>query len=126
MAGRFGADALAAIAVGTNTLFFVTAVCWGLLMSVSPSVAQLFGAGKYREIGPCVRQGLWLSLGTAFFGMIALRAIEPLLGWIGIVPEILATTIGFLRAISWGLPAFCIFQVLRSFNEGISMTRPVM
>lgn len=126
MAGRLNANALAAVAIGTNALFFVTAVSLGLLLSVSPSVAQLFGAGKYQEIGTCVRQGLWLSLGAALAGMVALRAIEPLLAWIGVVPEILPTTIGFLRAISWGLPAWCIFQVLRSFNEGVSMTRPIL
>lgn len=126
MAGRLNANALAAVAIGTNALFFVTAVSLGLLLSVSPSVAQLFGAGKYKEIGTCVRQGLWLSVGAALAGMAALRAIEPLLAWIGVVPEILPTTIGFLRAISWGLPAWCIFQVLRSFNEGVSRTRPVL
>ena len=126
MAGRLNANALAAVAIGTNTLFFVTSVCLGLLMSVSPSVAQLFGAGKHQEIGSCVRQGLWLSLGAALFGMAALRAIEPFLVWIGVVPEILPTTLGFLRAISWGLPAWCIFQVLRSFNEGVGSTRPVL
>ena len=126
MAGRLNANALAAVAIGTNTLFFVTSVCLGLLMSVSPSVAQLFGAGKHQEIGSCVRQGLWLSLGAALFGMAALRAIEPFLVWIGVVPEILPTALGFLRAISWGLPAWCIFQVLRSFNEGVGSTRPVL
>jgi MATE family multidrug resistance protein len=125
MAGNLSADALAAVAVGTNAVFFVTAVCLGLLMAVSPSVAQLFGAGRYPEIGKCVRQGLWLSLATGVLGMLALRAIEPMLSWIGVVPEILPTTIGFLRAFAWGIPAFCIFQVLRSFNEAISMTRPI-
>ena len=126
MAGRLNANALAAVAIGTNTLFFVTAVCLGLLLSVSPSVAQLFGAGKYAEIGSCVRQGLWMGLGAALFGMAALRAIEPLLISIGVASEILPTTIGFLRAIAWGLPAWCFFQVLRSFHEGIGRTGPVL
>jgi multidrug resistance protein, MATE family len=126
MAGNLSADALAAVAVGSNLWFFAVVVCMGLLMSVSPSVAQLFGAGKYQEIGPCVRQGIWLALAAAFLGMLAFLAAEPFLRWLHIVPAIIPTALAFLRAISWGLPAICIFQVLRSFSEGVSMTRPVM
>jgi MATE family multidrug resistance protein len=126
MAGNLSAHALAAVAVGSNIWFFAVVVCLGLLMSVSPSVAQLFGAGKYQEVGPCVRQGLWLALATSFAGMVAFLAARPLLYWLNIVPEIVPTALAFLQAISWGLPAMCIFQVLRSFSEGVSITRPVM
>jgi MATE family multidrug resistance protein len=39
---------------------------------------------------------------------------------------LIPTTTGFLRAISWGIPGICIYQALRSYSEGTSMTRPVM
>src|SRR5688572_930237 len=126
MAGNLSADALAAVAVGSNVWFLVVVVCMGLLMAISPSVAQLYGAGRHQEIGPCVRQGLWLALGMSAVGMVAMRAAEPLFRWLHIVPEVIPTAIGFLLAISWGLPAMCIYQVLRSFSEGVSRTRPVM
>ena len=126
MAGKLSADALAAVAVGSNAWWLVGVVCMGLLMSVSPSVAQLYGAGRFEHIGPCVRQGLWLGLASALVGMMAFQGAEMLFRWLHIVPEIVPTALGFLRAISWGLPAFCIFQVLRSFSEGVGLTRPVM
>ena len=53
-------------------LVFVVVVCMGLLMSVSPSVAQLYGAERFEEIGPCVRQGLWLAIAAA----LAIRNVE--------------------------------------------------
>ena len=126
MAGNLSADALAAVALGSNVWFFVVVVCMGLLMSVSPSVAQLYGAGRFEEIGPCIRQGLWLAIAAAFVGMVAFRGTEALFRWLQIVPDVVPTALAFVRAISWGLPAMCIFQVLRSFSEGVSMTRPVM
>jgi MATE family, multidrug efflux pump len=126
MAGNLSADALAAVAVGSNVWFLVVVICMGLLMSVSPSIAQLYGAGRFQEIGPCVRQGLWLGLGAAMVGLVAYRAAGMLFLWLHIVPAVVPTALAFLNAISWGLPAFCIFQVLRSFSEGVSMTRPVM
>jgi multidrug resistance protein, MATE family len=126
MAGNLSAEALAAVAVGSNVWFLGVFVCMGLLMSVSPSVAQLYGAGRYDEIGPCVRQGLWLALAASAAGLVVFRIAGPLFGWLHIVPEIVPTAIAFLNAISWGLPAMCIYQVLRSFSEGVSKTRPVM
>ena len=126
MAGNLSADALAAVAVGSNIWFLGVFVCMGLLMSVSPSVAQLFGAGRYEDIGPCVRQGLWLAVAASFLGMAVFRLAGPLFAWLHIVPEIVPTALAFLHAISWGLPAMCIYQVLRSFSEGVSMTKPVM
>ena len=126
MAGNLSPQALAAVAVGGNVWFAIVVVCIGLLISVSPSVAQLFGAGKYEEIGPCVRQGLWLSQAAGVLSLIVLQEVRPVLEWFNVAPELVPTTIGFVRAISWGLPAFCGYQVLRSFSEGISMTKPVM
>ena len=126
MAGRLSPQALAAVAVGSSVWFTVIVLCIGLLVSVSPSVAQLFGAGRHREIGHCVRQGLWLSLAATAPCFLVLRAIEPVLDWLHVAPELIPTSIGFLHAISWGLPAFCVYQVLRSFSEGVSMTRPAM
>ncbi|HYR83756.1 MAG TPA: MATE family efflux transporter [Terriglobia bacterium] len=126
MAGRLSPQALAAVAVGSSVWFTVIVLCIGLLVSVSPSVAQLFGSGKHGEIGYCVRQGLWLSLAAAVACLLLLRATEPVLDWLHVAPELIPTSIGFLHAISWGLPAFCAYQVLRSFSEGVSITRPVM
>jgi multidrug resistance protein, MATE family len=126
MAGNLSADALAAVAVGSNAWWLSGVVCMGLLMSVSPSVAQFYGAGRIEDIGPCVRQGLWLGLAAALVGIVAFQGAEVLFRSLQIVPEIVPTALGFLRAISWGLPAFCIFQVLRSFSEGVGLTRPVM
>lgn len=126
MAGRLSSRDLAAVAVGSSVWFTVIVIAIGLLVSVSPSVAQLFGARKYEQIGHCLREGLWLSQAAALGCLIIVRNAEPLLGWVRVAPELMPTIMGYLRAITWGLPAFCAYQVLRSFSEGVSQTRPVM
>jgi MATE family multidrug resistance protein len=126
MAGNLSAKDLAAVAVGANVWMPMWVTSLGLLLSVTPSVAQLFGAGKYAEAGHCVRQGLWLSQAAAIASIIIVRNAEPLLWWLGIAPEIVPTAVGYLNAISWGIPAICAFQVLRCLSEGISMTKPIL
>ena len=46
MAGRLGADALAAVAVGGSIWFLGFSFCLGLLMAISPIAARHFGAGN--------------------------------------------------------------------------------
>src|SRR5262245_17161457 len=126
MAGRLSARDLAAVAVGANILWPVSYAFAAVLIAVSPTVSHLYGAGAREKIGHSVRQGLWLSLAMSAGAFVSLRNIPPLLHLAGISPELIPTTTGFLRAVSWGVPGLCIFQVLRSYSEGISLTRPVM
>jgi MATE family multidrug resistance protein len=126
MSGRLSPRDLAAVAVGGSVWFPVWSLTIGLLLSVTPSVAHLYGAGRHSEIGHCMRQGLWLSLAASAFGFVVIRNVEPLLAWININEEFRLMTLKYLDAISWGLPAICAYQVLRSFSEGVSMTKPVM
>jgi MATE family multidrug resistance protein len=126
MAGRLSARDLAAVAVGAN-IFWPVSFAWAaVLIAVSPSVSHLYGAGRRKSIGHTVRQGLWLAGLMSAGAFICLRFSYLLLKPAGIPAELIPTTTGFLRAISWGVPGLCIFQVLRSYSEGISLTRPVM
>ena len=63
MAGRLGADALAAVAVGGSVWMLGFSFCLGLLMAISPIVARHFGAGDHGQIGRYTRQGIYLGLG---------------------------------------------------------------
>lgn len=126
MAGRLGPEALAAVAVGASLWVPVFILGMGVLMSVSPSVAHAYGAGRFGEIGGIVRQGLWLSQAVGLVSFFVVRNCSPVLHWIQIDPAIVPTAAGFLDAIAWGLPATSAFTVLRGYCEAVSKTRPVM
>jgi MATE family multidrug resistance protein len=126
MAGNLGARALAAIAVGGSLWMTVAIFIMGTMMAVTASVAHLFGAQKKREVGQFVRQALWVSQGLALICFLLVRNADPILYWLEIDPEIIPITLGYVDAISWGLPALCGFIVLRYSSEGVSMTRPAV
>jgi MATE family multidrug resistance protein len=126
MAGRLSPQDLAAVAVGANLFWPIALAFMGMLMAVSPTVAHHFGAGRRQAIGHTVRQGLWMAGAVGVCGLIAVRSSPLLLGLVGISSELIPTTTGFLHAISWGIPGLCIYQTLRSYSEGTTMTRPVM
>jgi MATE family multidrug resistance protein len=127
MAGRLGAESLAAVAVGASVWFFGFAICLGLLMALSPIAARHYGAGSPELIGRYTRQGMYLGF---FFGAIlialAYATVGPLLTKIGIDPGFRELTAGYVKAIVWGGPAIFVFLALRFTTEGIGRTRPIM
>lgn len=127
MAGRLGADALAAVAVGGSVWFLGFSVCMGLLMAISPIAARHFGAGDKALIGRYTRQGIYLGLGiAAILILLGQFAVAPLLTAIGIDPEFRDLTVGYVGAIMFGGPGIFIFLALRFTTEGIGHTRPIM
>ena len=127
MAGRIGASALAAVAVGASVWFLGFVVCLGLMMAISPIAARHYGAGEPALIGRYTRQGLVLAValgGTLL--VLAWLFVEPVLTLLSIDPGFRDTTVGYVRAIIVGAPAICVFLALRFTTEGIGYTRPIM
>ncbi|HEX5959703.1 MAG TPA: MATE family efflux transporter [Rhodanobacteraceae bacterium] len=126
LAGHYNAHTLAAVAVGANVwvLGLVSAV--GVMMALSPSVAQLDGANRHREIGPLFRQALWLAAVLSVLLWFGARHAGPLLHLIGVDPALLPDAQAFLHALSWGAPGLCGYFALRGLCEGSSWTRPTM
>ena len=123
MAGLLGARTLAGVAVGSSAWAPVFLFTLGLLMAQSPTAAHLFGAGKHRDIGRYVRQMAWISQAVGWGGFLLLRHLQPFLQAIHIQPEIVPVADGYLKAVAWGLPGLCFYQVLRFTSEGIGRTR---
>ena len=126
MAGRLSAEALASVAAGAAMWHTVLLAGMGVLLAVSASVAHLDGAGELDEIGPLVRQALWIALGLTIATVVAYLGAAPLLTALEIEPALHSTILGYLRALLWGAPAMYAFFALRFLCEGMEISRPVM
>ncbi|MEA1968997.1 MAG: MATE family efflux transporter [Thermodesulfobacteriota bacterium] len=126
MAGHFSNNALAGAAIGSSICFPLIIALNGVLMSVTPITAQLVGAGRYLEIGPKVRQALWIGLFLSILMIFGKESVAPLLGAMKLSPEVTAIVEGYLKGISIGFPAIAGYFVLKSFAEGFGKTRPQM
>lgn len=126
MAGRVSAVDLAAVALGNSfwvpTFLFLT----GVLMIITSRVAANSGAGRPEETGPLVRQGVWLGLGLGIVTGLALCAVEPVLHWARVAPELMPMTVDYIRAVALGFPAIGMYQALRGMTDGLSRTKPGM
>lgn len=127
MAGRLGAEALAAVAVGGSVWFLGFTLALGTLMAISPIAARHHGAGDKSLIGRYTRQGIYLGIVFAIpIILIAQYWVAPMLETIGIDPAFRDTTVSYVKAITLGAPGMFIFLALRFTTEGIGVTKPIM
>ena len=126
MAGRLGAVSLGAISIGGAVMSAVFLFVMGVLMSITPSVAHLDGAGYRLRSGRVTRQGLWLALAMTLLMWTALRSSAGLLQLLQVDAQLVPVALDYLRAISWGAPGICFLLVLRYFSEGCGYTAPTM
>jgi MATE family multidrug resistance protein len=127
MAGSVSATDMAAVAVGTSIWLPAILFGHGLLLSLTPTVAHLNGAGRRDKIGDQVQQGFWLAAAVSLLVMVVIYNCDLMIGLMhNIDPQLKEKAIGYLRAIMWGAPGYLFFQVLRDQCEGMSKTKPGM
>ncbi len=126
MAGRVSPQDLAAVALGNSIWVPVFLLMTGILLATTPKVAQRFGAGAHAEIGPLVRQALWLALAVGIAAAVILWNAEIILSLMNVDPALIEPAMGYLRAVACGFPAVALYHVLRCFSDGLGHTRPSM
>jgi MATE family multidrug resistance protein len=126
LAGHLGQEVLAAVTMGYPVWVVALLIVIGVLLAVTPAVAQRDGAGKRGEVGVIFRQALWIAVGLGVVLFFGLRHAEPLLALAGVDAEIVPEALRFLDAISWGAPAIALLFTCKNTSDGLSLTRPMM
>ncbi len=126
MAGRLSAADLAAVGIGASIYISIFVTLMGVLIALTPVVAQLFGAGRLAQIGEEVRQSAWLGAMLAVVAFVLIYFPDPFLALAQVAPDVEAKTRSYLRSIALGIPAMLMFRVFYSFTTAVSRPRVIM
>lgn len=126
MIGHLGADALAAGGLGATLWSFMLVASMGVLMALSPVTAQLKGGRQEGLVARVFQQGIWLALGIGIAALLLVRSAADILFLFDVSKHVIPLTRDYLSAISWGMPAACIYFAARFVIEGFGNTRPAM
>ena len=127
MAGDVSATDMAAVAVGTSIWLPAILFGHGLLLSLTPVVAQYNGSGRRDRIAFQVRQGYWLAAFASLLIMLVLyNAGYMIRAMHNIDPALADKAVGYLHALLWGAPGYLFFQTARNQCEGLAKTKPGM
>lgn len=126
MASRVSAVDVAALALGNSIWLPTIIIIGGTIMAVPAMVSRKHGAGKTEEISPLIHQTIYMAVACSCIAITILSNASIGLSQMNLVPDLLSLTIDYLDALSWGAPAFLLFQSLRCFSEGMSYAKPSM
>lgn len=127
MTSRYGTEDLAGVSIGSSFWVPVYIGLAGILMSITPIVAQLMGAKKKEQVKQAVQQGIYLSLllATIVFAFFYF-GIDSLLTLMNLEPGVADVASRYIQAMSIGLIPLFIYTTLRSYIDALGATRVTM
>lgn len=126
MMGALGQETLAAGGLASLTFVMLMNIGGGVVMGVSPIVAEAYGAGRKTRIEQVTSQGLWLSLLLAIPMMFLIGHLDSFMSQLGQAQTTVVLANTYLDIILWGLIPALGFAMLRGVVSGLSQARPVM
>ncbi len=124
--GRLGPTYLAAATVGAQTFHAVFLFLLGLAIAVAPMVSQARGRRQFRVIRRTVRQGLWTTTLLTIPAVLLLWYIRPMMLFLGQPEAVADAAEDFTRPMTFGVPAWIWYFVLRNFAAAMDRPRPAL
>ncbi len=124
MTGNVGAGDLAGVAIGAGLWVPVYTGLSGILLSITPIVAQLVGAKKTDNVPFSITQGVYVAFAMSVL-IIAIGALSlnPILNSMNLESEVRHVAKFYLVALGFGIVPLFIYTVLRCFIDALGHTR---
>lgn len=119
VAGRYSADALAALSVASALFVSVYVSLMGVLQALLPIWAEQHGRGETAAIGASFRQSLYLALGFTLLGMVILVFPDPILNWTEVPESMQGNVRTYLIIVGWALPSAMFFRLYTTLNQAL-------
>ena len=127
MSGRAGSDDLAGVAIGVSLWIPVFTGLSGILLAVTPIVAQLIGAKKSERVPFTVLQAIYLSIIMAIAILLAgIFIVNPILNVMGLETDVQHIARHYLIGLAFGIVPLFAYTVLRCFVDALGHTRVTM
>ena len=123
MAGRLGAEHLAAVAIGNATVIMVILTLVGVIQSLSPLAGHHFGARRFERIGFELTQSLWLSLVLGLVGLAILSATDFWISLCNAQGNVARMLRIYLLASAASVPAFMLARPFVALNAAVNLPR---
>ncbi len=126
MAGRLGAEHLAAIALGIAATTSVMMGLVGIVQGLSPIAGHYYGAREYPKIGEALHQSLWLGLALLMIGVPVLLQTDFWTGLGGLEENVARMARAYMFWSALALPACMGARIFISVNAAVSRPRVTM
>ncbi len=123
MSGQVGTEDLAGVAIGSSLWLPVLTGINGILLAVSPVVAQMIGKGEREGTGRFVNQALYVAVVLSLLVLAAGAAVlGPVLDAMGLEEQVGHVAYHYLLGLAIGIVPLFAANVLRNFFDAQSLT----
>ncbi|TCZ80042.1 MATE family efflux transporter [Paenibacillus albiflavus] len=127
MSGHASPVDLAGVAIGVSIWTPINTGVTGILLAVTPIIAQLLGSKRKEQIPEKIVQAIYLGVIIAIsIIIIGIFTLGPILNLMSLDPDVHDIAHRFLVAISIGIVPLFIYTVLRCFIDAHGYTRITM
>jgi MATE family multidrug resistance protein len=126
MAGRYSAVDMAAIAVASGLWFPVVMTMQGLLLALTPIVAQYYGSKQTKPVTHFTVQAMYLAMALATALFVVMLYVHVPVDLLNMDQTLRQKSLDYLYYVSFGLFPAAGYMVLRSMFEGIGNTKASM
>ncbi|WP_296637176.1 MATE family efflux transporter [Polaribacter sp.] len=123
MVGQLGTAELAAVSLGNSFMFIAMSVGIGFSTAITPLIAEADSSNNLQQARSTFKNGLFLCtvLGILLFLMVFFA--KPLMYLMQQPEEVVALAIPYLDLVAFSLIPLIIFQAIKQFSDGMSMTK---
>jgi MATE family multidrug resistance protein len=123
MVGQLGTAELAAVSLGNSFMFIAMSIGIGFSTAITPLIAEADSSDNFNQAKSTYKHGLFLctTLGILLFLLVFFST--PLMYFMEQPKEVVELAIPYLNLVSFSLIPLIIFQAIKQFSDGMSMTR---
>ena len=126
MVGQLGTAELAAVSLGNSFMFIAMSIGIGFSTAITPLIAEADSSNNLQQARATFKSGLFLctTLGVVLF--FGIYFSKPLMYLMNQPKQVVALAIPYLDLVAFSLIPLVIFQAIKQFSDGMSMTRHPM
>jgi putative MATE family efflux protein len=122
--GRLSEQALATAAITGVYYLIFAAIGFGLNNGLQSLIARRAGENRPQDIGKLFINGIYISMGIAFLGIVLTYWLSPLVMEYSIHDAALrAKAVSFLKIRIWGLPFLYVYQMRNALLVGTNQSK---
>ena len=123
MVGQIGTAELAAVSLGNSFMFIAMSIGIGFSTAITPLIAESDAENNFDKGKSTFKNGIFLCSVLGILLFLFLLLAKPLMYLMKQPIEVVELAIPYLDLVAFSLVPLIIFQGIKQFSDGLSMTR---
>ncbi|WP_299049471.1 MATE family efflux transporter [uncultured Polaribacter sp.] len=123
MVGQLGTAELAAVSLGNSFMFIAMSIGIGFSTAITPLIAEADSSNNLQQARSSYKHGLFLCTVLGIVLFLGVYFSKPLMHLMQQPKEVVTLAIPYLDLVAFSLIPLVIFQAIKQFSDGMSMTK---